>query len=191
MVNNTSTALIKTDNNNKRITGRPTKLTPVLQDKICEYIAAGNYLITACNAVGISDQTMLNWLERGRQEADNGGGIYFGFLGAVKKAESAAEQLMVERLRDAAMPGLRKTVTKTDGEGNTSVEQVETGGEWLAAATFLERRHPDRWGRKDRTQVSIEETRTINITQVTVVKDYGEGKIEEGKLKEIKDETPY
>ncbi|KKK80579.1 hypothetical protein LCGC14_2822070, partial [marine sediment metagenome] len=38
---------------------------------------------------------------------------------------------------------------------------------------FLERRHPDRWGRKDRHQVDVTE-KVITITHVTVVKDYGE-----------------
>ena len=38
--------------------------------------------------------------------------------------------------------------------------------EWLPAITFLERRHPDRWGRKDRTRVDVTEIKTVVITHV-------------------------
>ena len=36
--------------------GRPTDLTPELQEKICSIIADGNYIETACNAVGIAQR---------------------------------------------------------------------------------------------------------------------------------------
>ena len=87
------------------------------------------------------------------------------------------------------MPGLRKTVTKVDAEGNTTKEETETGGEWLAAATFLERRHPDRWGRKDRTRVDINERKAITITHVEVVLNQGEDKppVIEGESRELKE----
>ena len=60
--------------------------------------------------------------------------------------------------------------------------------EWLPAMTFLERRHPERWGRKDRHQVDINENKQVTITHVTVVKDYGQ--IAEGEYKELTDGKP-
>lgn len=169
----------------KRITGRPTKLTPELQEKICGYIAAGNYLITACNAVDINPETYRRWLEWADKESKDGGGIYHGFYVAIKKAEAEREAVIVQRLLDASMPGERKRVVKTDAEGKETIEVTETGGEWLAAATFLERRHPERWGRKDRSTLVVEETKQIIITTVEVVKDYGQGQVIEGEGKEI------
>lgn len=168
----------------KRITGRPTKLTPELQEQICRYIAAGNYLITACNAVDINPETYRRWLGWADKESERGG-IYHGFYVAIKKAEAEREAVIVQRLIDASMPGERKRVVKTDDEGKTSIEVTETGGEWLAAATFLERRHPERWGRKDRSTLVVEETKQIIITTVEVVKDYGRGQVIEGESKEI------
>jgi len=154
------------------LAGRPTKLTPQLQEKICKYISEGNYLNVACDAVGISDQTYNSWLHRGDEELKNGGGIYSSFLEAVKRASAEQEARIAERLLAGAMPGVRKTVTK-DGPDGQTVEVTETGGDWLAAATYLERRHPDRWGRRDRTQVDITEHKTITITEIEVIKDYG------------------
>lgn len=152
----TTTALVKTDNN-KQITGRHTKLTPEVQDKICQIIAAGHYLITACNAVGINKSTYLRWMERAEYEANNGGGLYCDFSLAIKKAEAEAEQKLLAVVSDKAI----------------------NAGEWLPAMTILERRHPERWGRKDRSTLVVEETKQIVITTVEVVKDYGNRKIEE------------
>ena len=162
----TSTALVPVEKggtiggdkaNNKSITGRPTKLTPALQDKICQLIAKGNYLITACNVVGINKSTYLRWVERAEQETNNGGGLYCDFGVAIKKAEGEAEAQLAQFVRETA-------IDKKDG---------------YLGMTFLERRHPDRWGRKDRSIVSIDEHKTITITTVEVVKDYGNRKIEE------------
>lgn len=149
--------------------GRPTKLTSKLQEKICEYIAAGNYLITACNVVGIHPNTLNLWLNRAETEATNGGGIYYEFMLAIKRAEAEAESKLAQFVRETA-------IDKKDG---------------YLGMTFLERRHPDRWGRRDRDRVSIGEVKTINITHVTVVKDYGEGhrEIEEPKGEVIEGEA--
>jgi len=128
-------------------TGRPSKLTPQLQEKICDYIAKGNYLNTACQATGITDSTLFNWLKRAEEEAKNGGGMYFDLMVAIKKAEAQAEAALASMIKETALQ-------KKD---------------WLSAMTFLERRHPDRWGRRDRTRVDINETKTIQITHVEVV----------------------
>lgn len=176
----TSTALTKTDNKNKQITGRPTKLTPALQDKICEIVAAGNYLITACQVVGINKSTFLDWLERGDKDLSNGGGIYSDFLLAIKKAEAGAEATRVARVEAAGIGGgVSKRRVTTFKDGTETVEETFNTAQWLADMTHLERRHPERWGRKDRSTLVVEETKQIIITTVEVVKDYGNRKIEE------------
>ncbi len=103
-------------------TGAPTKLTPERQAKILEYIRQGNYIHTACQAAGITDQTFRNW----RQRAEDGEQPYSDFFEAVKRAEAEAE------------PGMVGSLTR-HGSDN-----------WVAAATFLERKYPTRWGRHDR-----------------------------------------
>ncbi len=158
-----ATALVVTTPPRK--TGRPTKLTPELQEKICRYIAAGNYLSVSCQAVGIDDVTFNLWLRQGAEEQKNGGGMFYDFLMATKRAEALQEAEVAARVLAGSMPGVRKKVTKSGPEGE-QVEVTETSGDWLAAATYLERRHPDRWGRKDRTRIDINETKEITITHV-------------------------
>lgn len=107
---------------------RPTKLTPELQAKIAGAIAAGNYQETACELAGIHPSTFYLWMARG----EGGRKPYSEFFEAIKKAEAAAEAKRIQQITKAS---------DTD---------------WKAAAWYLERRYPDRWGRRDRVSAEIE-----------------------------------
>ena len=105
--------------------GRRCKLTPELQEKVCDVIRKGNYIEVACGYVGINAATYYNWMKKGRAEKS---GKFLDFLNAVKKAEESAEVMYLDEIRKAS---------------STS---------WQAAAWYLERKYPDRWGRKLRTE---------------------------------------
>lgn len=150
-------------------TGRPTKLTPHLQEEICKFIAAGNYISTACQAVGINPETLRRWSVWALQEQENGGGMYYDFYVAIKKAEAEAEAALASMIKETALD--KK--------------------EWLPAMTFLERRHPDRWGRRDRQDVNISETKSITITRIEVIMpgeiapQLSQGEVIDGEVKEL------
>ena len=101
---------------------RQSKLTPETQEKIVNAIADGNYLETAAALGGVTYTTLWNWMKKGESASS---GIYLEFFEAVKRAEAEAESLRVSRIDKAGM------------EGN-----------WQADAWYLERRYPDRWGRR-------------------------------------------
>ncbi len=105
--------------------GRPSKLTPETQKKLVEAISAGNFYETACTHAGIEYQTFRNWMKAGEQATN---GRFFDFFEAITRAEAEAEMRAVEMIRQA-MPD-----------------------DWRAAVALLERRHPDRWGRKERIE---------------------------------------
>ena len=107
--------------------GRPSKLTHERQAKICDAIRAGNYLETAAAFAGIDKTTMYLWMRKGR--AANRG-KHREFVDAVEKAMADAEA------RDVALIG-----------------KAAADGTWQAAAWRLERKHPDRWGRRDHHRV--------------------------------------
>jgi len=124
--------------------GRPSKLTPELQEKICGYIAEGNTIENSCAAVGISSGCYRQWMIKGREQKS---GKYFTFLTAVKKAEAKAQARYVKIIHDAS----------------------ETT--WTAAAWWLERKYPAQWGRKQRHEISggdkpIEIEATISFEQI-------------------------
>jgi len=118
--------------------GRPCSLTLELQATICAIIAKGNYLVTACRAVGISDRVFYNWLELARAAADAGDedNKFFQFMQAVKKAEAQSELALVEAV------------------------QVHNKRNVVAPLAMLDRRFRERWGQ---TQTNTQAGNTYNI----------------------------
>lgn len=99
---------------------RPSKLTPELAEKIANYISTGNYASVVCGLVGVGDSTFYRWLEKGAKAKS---GKYREFWEAIKKAESAREA---------------KWIKDIDGDPS-----------WQSKAWLLERRYPERWGKKE------------------------------------------
>jgi len=114
---------------------RPTKFSNETKHKIITAIRAGNYIETASAYAGISKNTLYDWLRRGEREKQRveknprykirkSEQPFVDFSDAVEKALAEAE------VRDVAI------IAKAAEE------------QWQAAAWRLERKFPDRWGRK-------------------------------------------
>ena len=134
---------------------RPSKFTPEVRQKIVNAVRGGNGRETSARLAGISEATLYNWLQRGRQEKR---GQFKDFNEAVQKAEAEAEVEAVLLIRQAAIGGQvvsRKTTSRTTGAGETvtRVDETYSRPEWQAAAWLLERKYPGRWGKRDRLQV--------------------------------------
>jgi transposase len=100
--------------------GRKTILTKELIHKFERLLSAGNYVVTTCGTLGVSQSAYYDWLKKG-ETAKNG--LYAEFENAVKRAEHIAEaKWMYEISQDNA---------------------------WQSKAWLMERRYPERWGRKD------------------------------------------
>jgi hypothetical protein len=136
--------MVTKSKNGKRI-GRPTKLTPALQKQICGFIEKGNYISTACAACGIDERTYQRWVEWGKKGTEP----YATFVVSIKKAEVIAETARVERIQEAGIGGkLIKVTTRTLRNGTEVKEEFYSQPQWPADMTILERRHPERWGRR-------------------------------------------
>lgn len=103
--------------------GRPSDIgDPEILKQFLEAIADGNYMETACHLVGLSKVTVHNWTKRG----EAGEAPFDRFVNAVKAAEARAEAKMLANVRRAS----------------------ELPQYWAAGMTVLERRHPERWGKR-------------------------------------------
>ncbi len=102
---------------------RPTKLTPKVHECVVASIRAGAYAEQAAKAAGIVPSTYYDWIRRG----EAGEWPFSEFSEAIRAGEAEAEVAAVTILREAAQ-----------------------AGDWRAAAHYLERRHPERWGRHER-----------------------------------------
>ena len=114
------------------------KISPQVIDTIAQHISKGNYIHVACTASGISQQTYENWIHRAEALLNNPNSditevdyLYLQFWDAVKRSEATAETKAVQCVRDA-MPK-----------------------NWLAAMTWLERKFPEKWGRREALDVNF------------------------------------
>jgi transposase len=151
--------------------GRPLKLNDELIKKLCSYIRNGSYAVTACKCSGLSEVSYYAYIKQGEEDIEKGiESIFTKLLKSVKSAEAEAEHELASMVRETALD--KK--------------------EWLPAMTFLERRHPERWGRRDRLQVDESKQIQINV----VVKHYEElppGQVIDGESRELLEppsETP-
>ncbi len=115
------------------MSGRKTKLTEEVQTQFTGLIAQGIFVRQACEFVGISEQTIYNWMARGsaeilrletnpRSKPIKKEAPYVSFFQQVKKAENTSEIRSVTQWQNAIKDG-----------------------DWRAAKDFLARRFPDRW----------------------------------------------
>lgn len=145
---------------------RPTKLTPELQELICDYLANGVPQYAAAAAVGITSTTLDNWKRRGR-DAMNAStkpkpedAAYVEFLAAVELARGRAEAVYAMIVRRAA-----------DADAKVAM--------W-----WLDRAHPENWAQRQEVAVSgaVEERRTLRI-ELPTIETIPEG--ERGKVIEL------
>lgn len=141
--------------------GRPTKFNKEIQNKIIMAIKAGNYVETAAAYAGINKSTLYDWLKRGEREKQRvaknprykirkSEAPFVGFSDAVEKALAEAE------VRDVVIVGEAAKV------------------HWQAAAWRLERRHPDRWGRRQvdmNVNQKMEGKLDVSVKENEVIKD--------------------
>ena len=111
---------------------------------------AGNYMETAAAYAGISKNTLYRWLKEGRRELERREegipanpelNLFVEFVEAMEQAQAEAELHDVQIIQAAAQE------------------------QWQAAAWHLERKYPDRWGRK----VAVDAKQEIALPQVQFI----------------------
>lgn len=111
----------------RRGAGRPTLLTQETTDRLLSALRAGNFRNVAAEWAGISDRVFREWMAKGEASRR---GPFVDFRRRVLEAERAAEIRAVGLVMKAA-------------------EEDPKHAEW-----WLERKFPERWGRRDKMEVS-------------------------------------
>jgi DNA-binding XRE family transcriptional regulator len=102
-----------------------TKFTPELAKIIYKNLKNGATFETAAQAVGISRQTLYNWIERGEKEEPD----FLHFLQTIKEIRAEVELELIEVIKDA---------TKKD---------------YQAAKWLLSHINNEAWGEKSETKI--------------------------------------
>ena len=103
--------------------GRPTKLDMKSAEAIVAALAVGAPVRSACKAAGIGATTFKTWMSRGKSDAPEDA-PFRAFRATVKRANAMAQVHALTTLNKAMR------------------------NHWQAAAWYLERTDPKRWGRK-------------------------------------------
>jgi hypothetical protein len=121
-------------------TGRkpPSRNDPRVQVLLAN-LEQGQFLSTACDAAGIHRSTVARWVKRGEE--------------AQVSMEIDGDEIDVSEL---AYCDISDTIKKAQGTAQsralTIIQEAAISGTWQAAAWYLERAHPQRWGRFSRTE---------------------------------------
>lgn len=116
--------------------GRPVKLNKDIESKIILALKTGAYIETAAAYAGISKATFYEWLRRGEREKQR--------VNKNTRNKTRKRELPFVELSDA----IKKALADAEIRDIMKIEQASKT-QWQAAAWRLERRFPDRWGRKD------------------------------------------
>ncbi len=113
--------------------GRNTKLTEEVQGEFTRLIAQGMFVRQACGFIGVSEQTIYNWMARGSAE--------------VLRLENNPRSKLLTKEKPFVdfFKAVRKAETQAEVRSVTQWQNAIRDGDWRAAKDFLARRYPDRW----------------------------------------------
>jgi transposase len=117
--------------------GRKSKLTPQLIKDAVKLLKGGSYVSTVCEFIGIDPSTWYRWMREGKKAKS---GLKSQFYHAIKKADAEAEIRMVTDIQKIA------------NENQT----------WQALAWMLERKYPERWGRREKFSADVSHTGKVS-----------------------------
>ena len=125
--------------------GRPTKLTPAVREQICIAVQAGAPYNRAAQLCEIAPRTFQEWRTKGTRDIAEGN-------------ESTPEAELMLRVGEADA----RVTALLEG---TVVQAAVRGRDWRAAVTYLERKKPEEWGRKDTVQVEVKQQMVTEFLQ--------------------------
>lgn len=120
---------------------RPTKLDKNIERKILDVLKMGNYIETAAAFGGIDPSTFYRWLKRGK-------------LHIQKTIQNPQYQIPEYEKRYVRF---KRNVDQALAEAEIRELQIimmAANEDWRAAAWILERRYPDKWGKKNRHEIT-------------------------------------
>jgi transposase len=134
--------------------GCPIKLTPEIQKTLCDLLRVGMYINVSCQMARISEKTFYNWMERGKAEAErvekgqrSKEPEFYSFLQSVTQAMAEFEARALVSIDKAA----NGRGAEYDRNGKLIRPAIEA--DWKAATWLLERKFPDRWGKRDQIKM--------------------------------------
>lgn len=119
--------------------------TPEVRKIILKAVADGEYMTSACRKARIGELTLRHWLTLG----DNAHKL---IEEAAIKGEPAPELTDQEVEFMQFYLDVYEAEGKNEGTAVDELRQAGRDGNWVASITFLERRHGQRWKKREQTE---------------------------------------
>lgn len=122
--------------------------------QLIDYIKVGNYVGTACAAVGVNESTYHTWLRNGLEIEE----VVASHPDEYDLKERMADGELVLGFTAVQVRSwlFREEITKAVAMGEAyavAMVRSQMPQQWTAAMTFLERRFPGRWKRREQIDV--------------------------------------
>lgn len=131
----------------------PTQFTPEVRERILAALRQGNYMETACTYAGVSAPTVRKWVVKGMKP--NAPAEFAEFARDVAEAQASIEVRHVQTISRTALGVI-------DPQSGIYLLTPD----WHAAAWFIERKYPERWGKRDTFKVTVEQLNTMSDEEV-------------------------
>ena len=131
--------------------GRPSKATDEVFQKITDAVKAGVWIEQAAHLAAIHPSTLYEWVSKGER--------------AREMEELTGEPMSEQDLRLAEFSeSLKRARAEAEARNITLIQKAAQDGTWQAAAWYLERSAPHRWGRRDRMEITGKEGGSIEVS---------------------------
>lgn len=140
--------------------GRPTLFTEARRQQILGLLRAGNYRNTAAAAAGVAPSTLSGWIARGETATPPPDPEHHTKQQLIDYAAEAGIDINPRHTKAQIAAQLRdpyaefaESVKRAEAEGEAfALQEMRRVGadDWRMWMTYLERKHPDRWGRRER-----------------------------------------
>jgi len=150
-----------------RSEGRPSIISDTIKETIIKYISDGNYISVACQAAGIPQRTYHNWGTYAKDVEDyiDEHDIYIEDPACLTEDDiTYLREILPDNLKTKIVHWqffhrLKTAQAKAEAEHVNHLMIAGKAGPqyWAASATYLERKAPERWGRRDAVDVNVRE----------------------------------
>jgi len=137
--------------------GRKTKLTPEIQETICNWLKLGYYQEDAAIMAGIAPSTYYDWLKKGAEEDSRQDEIKaLGDGSSPLPAIIEGSDIELVYVFSEFSEAVARARAEAEGAHIKNIRRAADNGTWQASAWFLERSFPKKWGKRSTLDIDAQ-----------------------------------
>ena len=145
---------------------RPSKLTPEVQENICNWLKLGYYQEDAAIMAGISPSTYYEWMKKGESQRvalESGEDMLSLPDTSLPAPEDGTPEVELVFPFMEFSEAVKKARAEAEGAHIRNIRKAADNGVWQASAWFLERSHPKKWGKRSQLDLVAENDEPVQF----------------------------